>query len=76
MEPISKARSGHWRVFAARPFEANELVEVQGVMWEMMHGSWSNFRTRPLNGVFGPPNGGFSKGNGTPQISGKSNLGG
>ena len=37
MEPISKARSGHWRVFAARPFEANELVEVQGVMWEMMH---------------------------------------
>jgi len=27
-QPSEEARSGHWRVFAARPFEANELVEV------------------------------------------------
>lgn len=27
-QPIEEARTGHWRVFAARPFEAFELVEV------------------------------------------------
>eukprot|EP00930_Biecheleria_cincta_P086561 TRINITY_DN75835_c0_g1_i1.p1 TRINITY_DN75835_c0_g1~~TRINITY_DN75835_c0_g1_i1.p1 ORF type:complete len:583 (+),score=103.19 TRINITY_DN75835_c0_g1_i1:35-1783(+) len=27
-QPSEEARSGHWRVFAARPFEAHELVEV------------------------------------------------
>lgn len=27
-QPSEEGRSGHWRVFAARPFEANELVEV------------------------------------------------
>ena len=26
---LAQGRSGHWRVFAARPFEANELVEVR-----------------------------------------------
>eukprot|EP00439_Symbiodinium_sp_Y106_P061861 s3249_g9.t1 len=27
-QPAEEARSGHWRVFAARPFEAHELIEV------------------------------------------------
>lgn len=27
-QPPEEARSGHWRIFAARPFEAHELVEV------------------------------------------------
>ncbi|CAK8991763.1 SET domain-containing protein [Durusdinium trenchii] len=45
----SFGRSGHWRVFAARPFEANELVEVcplvEAVAFAM--GNWykRNFRT-------------------------------
>eukprot|EP00931_Biecheleriopsis_adriatica_P056092 TRINITY_DN33241_c0_g1_i1.p1 TRINITY_DN33241_c0_g1~~TRINITY_DN33241_c0_g1_i1.p1 ORF type:complete len:594 (-),score=130.99 TRINITY_DN33241_c0_g1_i1:29-1810(-) len=27
-QPTEEARSGHWRIFAARPFEAHELIEV------------------------------------------------